>query len=276
VKLPAASEDAMARLGLRVLLVEDNAVNQEVACAMLQQLGCEAEIAANGRLGLAAFVTKAFDVVLMDCHMPEMDGYQATRAIREWEAIEQRSRTRIVALTANALEGDRERCLAAGMDDYVSKPFNLDQLRRALVAVRPRPSRPAVTAPRSPAERMTAAAAPEVLDPRALDQIRALQAPGGTDLLGKIVGVYLESSPALIERLRVALRDGNAEAVREAAHALKSSSASLGATALASLAQQLEAKGRAGDLSRAASIGVQLLAEHQRVVMALRALGAAA
>jgi len=275
-RLPVATVDSRGPLGLRVLLVEDNIVNQEVACAMLQQLGCEAEIAANGRLGLSAFVTRKFDVVLMDCHMPEMDGYQATQAIREWETVEQRIRTRIVALTANALEGDRERCLAAGMDDYVSKPFNLEQLRRALAPASRGHQPPAGPSPGPRAERVSAGGAPAALDPRALDQIRALQKPGDSTLVNRIVGVYLESSPALIERLRVGLRDGDAVAVREAAHALKSSSASLGAATLAALAQQLEAKGRSGDLSRAASIGVQLLSEYQRVVAALRALSEAA
>ena len=275
-RLLVATVDSRGQLGLRVLLVEDNTVNQEVACAMLQQLGCEAEIAGNGRIALAAFVSKKFDVVLMDCHMPEMDGYQATQAIRNWEAVEQRPRMRIVALTANALEGDRERCLAAGMDDYVSKPFNLEQLRRALAPAGRGHQLPAGPSLGPRAERVSAAAAPAALDPRALDQIRALQKPGDSTLVDRIIGVYLESSPALIERLRVGLRDGNAVAVREAAHALKSSSASLGAAALAALAQQLEARGRSGDLSRSAAIGVQLLAEYQRVVLALRALSEAA
>ncbi|MFO1408780.1 MAG: response regulator [Steroidobacteraceae bacterium] len=307
-RLPAVRRHVAARLGLRVLLVEDNPVNQEVACGMLEQLGCETVVAGNGRLGVSACIGGRFDVVLMDCHMPEMDGYEATRAIRDWERSEARARMRVVALTANAVEGDREKCLAAGMDAYLAKPFTLEQLRRMLAqeragAARPAGEAPAAAAMLQPAEATrasrsapaalalasasaaiptskpvpaTANASDAPLDERALAQIRALQKPGGPDLLGRVVGLYLESSRQLTERLCAALAAGDAAGLREAAHALKSSSANVGATALAELARRLEALGRSAELEPAAPLCAQLLREYRRVVEALRGLGAAA
>jgi CheY-like chemotaxis protein len=117
-------------------------VNQEVCVAMLRKLGCQTVVAANGKLGVEAALGSRFDLVLMDCHMPEMDGYAATQAIRASEdkvnaalraSGRAERRTPIIALTANAMEGDRERCLSAGMDDYLTKPFKKDQLREVLV-----------------------------------------------------------------------------------------------------------------------------------------------
>jgi CheY-like chemotaxis protein len=119
---------------LAVLLVEDNEVNRKVALRMLQKLGCVADVAVNGREGVDRMAARAFDLVFMDCQMPEMDGFEATREVRRREQ-DSGGRVRIVAMTANALEGDRERCLACGMDDYVAKPIKLenlvDQLRAA-------------------------------------------------------------------------------------------------------------------------------------------------
>ncbi len=141
LEAPAAALAAHRReaLGCRVLLVEDNPVNDAVAKGMLEQIGCEATSAANGRLALDLLLDPAahFDVVLMDCQMPVMDGFTATRELRAFEAAQGRPRRRVIALTANALEGDRERCLAAGMDDYLSKPFGLAELRAALERQQP-------------------------------------------------------------------------------------------------------------------------------------------
>ena len=124
-----------------VLVVEDNRINQEICVAMLRKLGCETQVAGNGRLGVDAALAQAFDLVLMDCQMPEMDGLEATAAIRVREAELDRERAMsglpprrmpIIALTANAMRGDRERCVAAGMDDYLAKPFKKEQLSAML------------------------------------------------------------------------------------------------------------------------------------------------
>jgi CheY-like chemotaxis protein len=116
----------------RVLLAEDNIVNQTLAVAMLKGFGCRVHLAKNGREAVTAFEGEFFDVVLMDCQMPEMDGFAATRTIREMEQQRNARRTPIIALTANAMEGDRDRCLEAGMDDYLSKPFKHAQLWAAV------------------------------------------------------------------------------------------------------------------------------------------------
>ena len=134
--LPGVGDSRQA--ARRVLLVEDNRVNQEVARAMLDKLGFEVDVADDGRAGMEAAFSRRYDVVLMDCQMPEMDGFQATAAIRAheldtetWEGAMPR-RTPIIALTANAMKGDRERCLAVGMDDYLAKPFRTEQLEAVL------------------------------------------------------------------------------------------------------------------------------------------------
>jgi CheY-like chemotaxis protein len=112
-----------------VLVAEDNPVNQKLAVGILQKLGYRADIAENGRRAVAAHEALPYDVILMDCHMPELDGYEATRALRQLPGGQQ---VRIIAMTANAMEGDREKCLAAGMDDYLAKPIRIEELKRVL------------------------------------------------------------------------------------------------------------------------------------------------
>jgi CheY-like chemotaxis protein len=266
-----------ARLGLRVLLVEDNAVNREVARGMLGVLGCEVTVAGDGVEGASMFEAGQYDVVLMDCHMPELDGYGATGRIRDYEQASGQARTPIVALTANALEGDRDKCLAAGMDDYLAKPFTSDQLRGVLspfVSETDAAATVAATAERAgsaPPQHGPSHGGAAVLNEGAIAQIRALQLPGGPDLLGQVIALYLESSQGLLEQVRAGLAKADARAVAEAAHALKSSSANVGATSLAEIAKQLEMSGREADLRRAQLLADQLVLEHRRVVAALSA-----
>ena len=245
----------------RVLLAEDNPVNQQIAVAMLEHLGLVARVADDGQQAVEALARESFDAVLMDCQMPRLDGFAATAAIRRREqAAGARRRLAIIALTANAIEGDRERCLAAGMDDYLSKPFTREQLAqvlgRWLEAARPDPS----AAP--PAEPATA------LDPHGLEAIRALDPSGRSGLLAKVVGRYLEDAPARLEQMRVGIQAGDAAALAKAAHTIKSASAQLGAERLAALCKELEAMARGGSVGDASLLELAGK-EYERVAAAL-------
>jgi signal transduction histidine kinase/CheY-like chemotaxis protein/HPt (histidine-containing phosphotransfer) domain-containing protein len=236
--------------GRRVLLVEDNQVNQEVAREILLGLGYAVDLAPDGEQALTALGVRAYDAVLMDCHMPVMDGFDATRRLR---ARDERGRSGhrlpVIALTANALVGDREACHAAGMDDYLAKPFTAAQLAEMLARWLPAGGAPPLANARGSAgaEPWREPAEP-LLDERALDQIRALQQEDGPSLLGRIIRIYLETAPRQIETLRAAVAAGDARRVRESAHALKSASAALGAQRVADLCRELELMSRQGEL----------------------------
>ncbi len=255
----------------RVLLAEDNPVNAELAVALLQGLGLEVTRARDGREALGLVSAGDYDLVLMDCQMPVMDGYQATVELREREAAHGGRRLPVVALTANALAGDREACLAAGMDDYLAKPFSGDQLRGTLARWLPVDRiRPAGAATEG-----QAAVPPgdgEVLDPSALALIRALPAGDGEALIDRVIGAYLDHSPSLLGSLRAALDQGSAADLGRAAHALKSSSANLGARRLSGLARELERRARGGAISGAPALIAAIGYEHARVCEALEAL----
>jgi signal transduction histidine kinase/CheY-like chemotaxis protein len=255
----------------RVLLVEDNPVNQEVALAVLQDLGVEAVSAWSGKEALEKLTSDRFDVVLMDCQMPKLDGYATTSRFRDWEIEQQRPRTPIVALTANALSGDAEKCYAAGMDRYLSKPFTSDALYQVLESCFTDAAPPV-----APAVTLDAKAVDTLLDQGALSRIRALQRPGGPNLLAKVLGLYSSSSAALIDTLRAAAETQDAEGLRQAAHALKSSSANVGAIAFAELCRHLELAAAGGRLDDVALMLEELLAEHTRVLQALDAQDLAA
>ena len=234
--------------GVKILLVEDNPINQNVATSMLATLGCLCTVAEDGVQALARWRDGAFDIILMDCYMPNMDGYAATQAIRQREAIKANSsgmipHIPIIALTANAMEGDREKCLAAGMDDYLPKPFLRDELGKVLQRWRPVQKAPAPSLAAEPA----AEASNVVLDPVILDSIRELESMGEqAGLLEKIINLYLETAPKNIEQMRIAIANHDVGALKVAAHTLKSSSANLGARGFAELCKGLEIKGREG------------------------------
>jgi two-component system sensor histidine kinase/response regulator len=260
----AQAERKISRIH-RVLLVEDNPVNQEVARAVLQDLGVEVVSAWSGEEALEKLASDRYDVILMDCQMPKLDGYATTSRFREWEKGQQRTRTPIVALTANALSGDAEKCFAAGMDRYLSKPFTSDQLHEVLESCVPEG---APIEARAPTE-VEPEAVDAILDQQALGRIRALHRPGGPNLLAKVLGLYASSSVSLTDALRTAALTQDAESLRQAAHALKSSSANIGANSVADLCRNVELAAASGELDHACLLLEELLTEHRKVLQAL-------
>jgi len=265
---PAAAGTPRRSRARRVLLVEDNPVNQEVARAMLLELGIVPVSAWNGEEALERLAAERFEVVLMDCQMPKLDGYAASSRLREWEAEHAHPRTPIVALTANALGGDAEKCFAAGMDHYLGKPFTLDQLYEVLeLCVAESGSDQS-----SPEKKSEGA----VLDQRTLGSIRALHQSGSPDLFARVVDIYTSNSRGLADALRTAAATGDAPSMMHAAHQLKSSSAHVGAMLLAELCKELELAAAGGKIEAACALIDRLLEEHSHVLQALGAQGIAA
>ncbi|TMN18084.1 hybrid sensor histidine kinase/response regulator [Pseudoxanthomonas sp. X-1] len=305
---PAAAPDAdalpLAPDGRRVLLVEDNPVNLAVAEKMLESLGFRADHAQNGVMALERMERTRYPLVLMDCQMPLLDGYTATRRWREREAERGQPRVPIVAMTANAMAGDRQRCLDAGMDDYLSKPVSRALLEECLQRWLPPvgDASPADETPPAPVAQPTpvarpaastasAATAPAVA-PEALPRPPPSAAPAGAPALGapvvldsalldelteftgpdtaRIIQVFLEDAPRLIAELEAASTAPDLEAMRAAAHSLKSSSANLGAMALSAAAKRVELGAREARLERPAVAVALVIAEFARARVALQ------
>ena len=269
---------------LSVLLVEDHKVNQTVGKGMLEHLGCSVEIADNGRIAVDKYSRTQCDLILMDCQMPEMDGYEATRAIRrlEEERGEPARHVPIIALTAHAMEGDREKSLDAGMDDHLSKPFTLAQLRSVLAAhVAGKDGPPAETVPKNDrADSMEdsgsageqASGSPAAgFDRAALDMIRQLDGGGESDLVRTVVTHYLTESPKMIESLSQAVKAGDAPLVQSLAHGLKSTSANVGALSLAAFCKAMETAGRQNRTDQGQDLLVSIESEYAQVRAALEA-----
>ncbi|MDH5740349.1 MAG: ATP-binding protein [Nitrospira sp.] len=284
---------------VRILLVEDNPVNREVACGMLETLNCRIDTAENGQEAVAALQTTEYALVFMDCQMPEMDGLTATRLIREREASAEkpanntahhpRRRVPIVALTAHAMQGDRELCLAAGMDDYLTKPFTLAQLEHVLTRWLPKNDmaksegdRTSAALPEKPMGSDQSAVAtregklngsmvePTAIDQSALAAIRALQRPGHPDILARIVSQYVETSREIVDQIRRAVASKDAAVLRASAHRLKSSSAQLGASALAADCRELEMMGASQEFDRAGEVLNQFNQHYEAACAALQ------
>ncbi|MGZ8981961.1 MAG: response regulator, partial [Burkholderiaceae bacterium] len=261
----------------RVLVAEDNPVNQEVARAMLRDLGCELRLADNGREALNAMRTQAFDVVFMDCQMPEMDGFEAVRRLRSGNVadFETRLDVPIVALTANALAGDEERCRAAGFDDYLSKPFRqqqLDEMLERWLNGGP-PKADDVAQDSAPAAQPAAALADNpVLDATVIARIREMEQRGAARLLERLIKTYLTTAARLVEDAERALDQGDADALRHAVHTLKSASANLGATTVSKLFAALELHARARQVHVARRDWPAARIEYERAVQALQAI----
>ncbi len=252
-----------------ILLAEDNPANQKLAVAQLQKLGYAVDVVSDGRQAVEALieVPGRYSLVLMDCQMPEMDGFTATQVIRQFEAGGQ-EHIPIIAMTASALEEDRDVCLAMGMDDYISKPVSLDELMRAL-------SRwlgtPAKAAPSVTAGETELVQAEPALDPGVLDEIRGLQSPGESDFLLHIIDTYLRESGKLMEAIRQAQVENDGPGLQRGAHTLKGSSANLGARRLSGEAAALETAARDGRMEEASSLVERVEEEYRRVVEALEA-----
>jgi len=219
---------------------------------MLESLGCVAHAAENGWLALEAMNNDAYDAVLMDCQMPVMDGLTATAELRRREQNSGGARVPIIALTANAMEGDRERCLAAGMDDFLSKPFSQQQLAALLkrwLALHVNPQTERREAPLLP-----------LIDPGVLRNIAALARPA---LLDSMIELYMQHSPPLITAIEEAAASGQVEALRVALHTFKSSTANLGGMRLATLTKECEGLVREGGIVKAGPSVQKIRREYQ-------------
>ncbi len=274
---PASADGRQETATASVLLVEDNAVNQELALAMLEGTGYRVTVAGNGRQALLALANGQFDVVLMDCQMPEMDGFEATRILRRQENETGSSHKPVIALTANAVGGDRERCLEAGMDDYVSKPFARAVLLEALA----RWTQISAATPSLKKENTALAASGRTdmavpgdtdavsIDPSALQALRALQRPGRPSVLIRIIDMFNQDAPRLLGEMHSAADASDADALRHAAHTLKSTSANVGATILAATCKEIEQLARAADVAGAVTHMGSIKEELGRVLAAL-------
>jgi CheY-like chemotaxis protein/HPt (histidine-containing phosphotransfer) domain-containing protein len=256
-----------ARAGLRgnILLVEDNLINQQVALGILQLQGYNVTVVSNGREALDAHARCAFDLILMDCHMPEVDGFEATREIRERERVSAGKPIPIVALTANAMAHDRDECLSAGMDDHLSKPFSMQTLQDMLDR----------WMPEAAAEREPAGAAlpsfSQPLDRQVLEQLGKVVTRGKPELLARVVKLYLAESPKLVHRLKAAAGSKDAKEIARIAHSLKSSSANVGAAALSRFCEEMERSARSAARHEMQELLERIELEHDCVQTALAA-----
>ncbi|MCA9966733.1 MAG: response regulator [Anaerolineales bacterium] len=242
---------------LRILIAEDNPINQKVATHMLRRLGYRADLVANGLEAVEAVRRQMYDVVFMDVQMPEMDGVAATQIIKKDDLIEKRPR--VVAMTANALSDDRQRYLDAGMDDYISKPVNIDELVAVLDDTPP-------IAPLSDLGReggLKTDMGQEV--PINVINFEKIMGPNTTELLANLLTIFLEETPLLIEQIQTAVSENNAERLRQLAHSLWGSSASVSAIPFSALSYELEAMGKASDLSDAAPVLARMETEYARI-----------
>ncbi|MEA3277347.1 MAG: response regulator [Pseudomonadota bacterium] len=245
----------------RILLVEDDAVNQKLAMKMLARLGLDVALAEDGSQAVEATEQQVYDAILMDCQMPRMDGYKATELIREKEQAEGARHVPIIAMTANTLPQDQERCQIAGMDDFLAKPVKPTILEATLgkwLRQTEKETENDVMSERTNSKSTLKAAA---IDAAVVNELREIM----EDAFGELVLTYLRDSPARFLRMRDAIKGGDPDSLREAAHSLKSSSANLGALNLSELAKRLEYMGRERNLQGAVSTFKQAVEEYGRV-----------
>ena len=248
---------------MQILLAEDNPVNQKVALRMLKRLGYEADIANNGVEVLEALEKQSYDLILMDMQMPEMDGLEATRQVvaKYAEPI----RPYIIALTANAMHGDRERCIAAGMNDYVSKPIRVEDLQNAFDRM------PEKAQPDAAQEGVTDGAESEgdigesAIDYEVLSEL-VVMLGNDIEFASGLIRDFLDDGSELLSTIRSAQEVGNAEELERAAHTLKSSSATFGAMAASDICKEIEEQGQRGEIDTKTLQNIQLLENQLKVV----------
>jgi two-component system, sensor histidine kinase and response regulator len=268
--------------GTRVLLAEDNATNQIVGAMILRNLGCNVDVAASGREAMQMVETFFYHIVFMDCEMPEMDGFEATAAIRR--RPDRKSRLPIVAVTAQAMEGDKERCLLAGMDDYISKPVRQEDFATALTRWVPSKelqhkgeAKERITGSDGKTGNANAPGYPpfpvssslsgisSALNPVTIAHLRALAEATEPSLLGQIFTSFLSDGAERLDKLQNALDGSDPELLRKTAHTLKGASANIGAHHMADIAEQLELLGKASSMSGATVLIEQIEREFERV-----------
>ncbi len=254
----------LSRRGARVLVVEDNPVNQKVAARMLQSMGCRVDTAGNGREALELLATISYDAVLMDCQMPELDGYEATAELRRREAGG--SRTPVIAMTAHAMPGDRERCLAAGMDDYVAKPVRASALARALehwIGAEPPPEAP---------DEEPWQGREQALERQLFQQLRSLGQDDDESFGHELLETFVAELPERLESLRQAAAAGAAERAAGVARRIRERSNLLGATGLARCCEDLARAASEGDLAGLAARLDRVQDEAEQAIALLRRL----
>ena len=235
---------------LRILVAEDNDINRRLAMFMLQKIGCQSDFASNGREAVDAWVNVPYDVILMDCHMPVMDGYSATLKIRELEKLPAhagRHRTQIIAMTANAMRGDREKCFEVGMDDYISKPVRMELLQAALNKLihpaEPKPAEPAV--------------APGLVE-SIETAVAGLERELGPEAAVELLTAYLNDTPASLAGLTALADSPVRETFARAAHSLAGSCSIFGLTQMRQLGLELEEQAKLGDPVKCAALIARL------------------
>jgi len=265
--LPIFDSQLSQKLPLRILLVEDVSLNQKVALQMLERMGYRADIANNGLEALSALHQQPYDLVFMDVQMPEMDGLAATQRIcQEWP---ENSRPWIIAMTAHAMQGDREECLNAGMNDYISKPIRMEALIQALNNYRVVNSHHKLTAVINQNEQVINSEITPAIDAEIFQDLKNMVGDDA-ELLAEFIDCYLEDAPQRLMAIYQAIDNKDAEELRSIAHSLKSLSVTIGAMPFAQLCQELEALGRSGNTVSASTLVSKLETEYQRVEVALQ------
>ena len=248
---------------LHILVAEDNAINQKVAIGLLEKLGCSALAVANGREVLQALELVSYDIIFMDCQLPELDGYKTTMEIRQREAgqsNESRRRAYIIAMTSYAVEGAREKCLAAGMDDYISKPVQLNALENVLLRAIGHIARP--TPPDAHGDRPN-------IDPAALAVLRQLRRPDRPDPVAELIDLFVQDTPKRLKEMHDAAAQHDATALAAAAHNLRGCASSIGAVKIASLCKRLEEHAERRTLKTSSALLKEIEAEFDRARQSL-------